>query len=56
MSSEGLSLGYRIVYRLRRIVMSIYGPAELGGDNDPLVRLKEERDVKIAEAKAKRTG
>ncbi len=55
MSSEGLSLGYRIVYRLRRVVMSVYGPAELG-DDDPLVRLAEERAAKIAEAKDKKTG
>ncbi|MEP7160284.1 MAG: hypothetical protein ABI746_04210 [Dermatophilaceae bacterium] len=55
MSSEGLGLGYRIVYRLRRAVMSVFGPAQLG-DDDPLAALEEERATRIAEAKAKKTG
>lgn len=51
-SSDGLSLGYRIGWRLRKAVMSIWGPAQLG-DEDPLARLEAERARKVAEAKAK---
>ena len=51
---EGLSLGYRIMYRLRRMVMQMYGPAQLGEGDDPLSRLQRERENKVAAAKAAR--
>ncbi len=56
MSSDGLSLGYRILWRLRKAVMSVFGPAQLGGQNDPHVRLDRERSARIAEAKAKKAS
>jgi hypothetical protein len=47
---EGLSLGYRFSYRIRHLMLSIFGPAQLG-DEDPTARLEHERDEKIAEAR-----
>ncbi len=52
---DGLSLGYKIGYNIRRVLFSIFGPAQQSGNNDPLYRLHRERERKIAEAKAKRS-
>lgn len=52
--SEGLSIGYRISYRLRAIALTIYGPAQLGDNDDPLVRLHRERAAKVEAARTKR--
>lgn len=54
MSSDGLSLGYRIGWRLRKMAMTVFGPAQLGA-NDPTRKLYAEREAKIAEARAKKT-
>lgn len=51
--SEGLSIGYRISYRLRAIALSIFGPAQLGENDDPLMRLRRERAAKVEAARAK---
>jgi hypothetical protein len=53
---EGLSLGYRITYRLRRMIMQLYGPAQLGEGDDPLAKLQRERDAKVAAARAERAA
>ena len=53
MSSDGLSLGYRIGWRLRKIMMTFFGPAQLGAE-DPTQKLYAEREAKIAEARAKK--
>lgn len=53
---DGLSLGYKIGYNIRRVLFSIFGPAQQSGNNDPLYRLHRERERKIAEAKAKRSS
>jgi hypothetical protein len=54
--SEGLSLGYRILYRIRYIGLHLYGPAQLGDAEDPHVRLRRERERKVAAARAGRAG
>lgn len=54
MSSDGLSLGYRLGWRVRRVMVSLFGPAQLGGEEDPTQQLYAERKAKIAEAKAKK--
>lgn len=55
MSSNGLSLGYRIGWRVRRVMVSVFGPAQLGGEEeDPTEQLYAEREAKIAAAKAKK--
>ena len=51
---EGLSLGYRMMYRLRRMIMQMYGPAQLGEADDPLAKLQRERADKVAAARAAR--
>jgi hypothetical protein len=51
---EGLSIGYRIGWRLRYLAMSVFGPAQLGTEDDPQVRLRRERARKVAVARAAR--
>jgi hypothetical protein len=48
---EGLSLLYRIVWRIRYIGMHMYGPAQLDGESDPHERLKRERQQKVDAAR-----
>lgn len=54
-NNEGLSIGYRLWWGLRRTVMTFFGPAQLG-DNDPMERLDAERRAKMAEAQARRNA
>jgi hypothetical protein len=54
--NEGLSLGYRILYRVRYIGLHIFGPAQLGDAEDPHARLRRERERKVAAAQARRAG
>jgi hypothetical protein len=51
---EGLSLLYRIVWRIRYIGMHMYGPAQLDGQSDPHERLKRERHEKVQAARRAR--
>jgi hypothetical protein len=48
--SRGLSIGYRIGYRLRLIGLTVFGPAQLGEGNDPKARLERERAARVARA------
>jgi hypothetical protein len=52
--SEGLSLGYRIMYRIRYVGLHLFGPAQLGDAEDPHARLRRERERKVAEARRAR--
>ncbi|MHA3834580.1 hypothetical protein ACXR8F_02545 [Terrabacter sp. AAH1] len=52
--SKGLSVGYRIGYRLRMIGLTIFGPAQLGEGNDPKTRLAREREARVTAAEAAR--
>lgn len=54
--NEGLSLGYRLMWRLRYAGMHVFGPAQLGDDSDPQRRLERERAAKVEAARAKRLG
>jgi len=54
--SKGLSVGYRIGYRLRMIGLTIFGPAQLGEGNDPKARLAAERQARVARARAEHRG
>lgn len=51
---EGLSLGYRIMYRIKYLGWHLYGPAQLGEDDDPHRRLERQRAAKVAAARAAR--
>jgi hypothetical protein len=46
--STGLSIGYRIAYRLKMIGLTLFGPAQLGESNDPKARLVAERQARVA--------
>lgn len=48
---EVLSLGYRFRWRLRYILLSVFGPAQLGTQEDPQSRLRREREAKVAVAR-----
>ncbi len=48
----GLSLGYRIMWRIRYVGVSVFGPAQLDPDNDPKDNLLRERTRKVAAAHA----
>ena len=54
--NEGLTLGYRLMWRLRYVGMHVFGPAQLGDDRDPQRRLERERAAKVEAAKAARLG
>jgi hypothetical protein len=51
---EGLSLGYRMGYRIRHSALSVFGPAQLDEGDDPRRRLERERDAKVEAARQKR--
>ena len=51
---EGLSLAYRLGYRLRYLALHLFGPAQLGGAADPHRRLEQERAARVAAARAAR--
>ena len=53
-SNEGLSIGYRIGYQLRMLGLSLFGPAQLGEQNDPKARLAREREAKVEAARTRR--
>ena len=50
----GLSIGYRIGWQFRRVLYTLFGPAQLGSQSDPIERLKRERRRKSAAAVAAR--
>ena len=51
---EGLSIGYRIMYRIRYTTLHLFGPAQLAGGADPHSRLRRERENKVAAARRAR--
>jgi len=51
---EGLSLGYRIMHRIKYLGWHLYGPAQLGEEDDPHRRLERQRAAKVAAARAAR--
>jgi hypothetical protein len=54
--NEGLTLGYRFLWRLRYAGLHVFGPAQLGDERDPQRRLERERAAKVEAAKAARLG
>ena len=52
--NEGLSLGYRIMYRIKYVGLHMYGPAQLGSEDDPQARLVRQRQAKVEAARAAR--
>jgi len=52
--NEGLTFGYRFMWRLKYTGMHVFGPAQLGDERDPQRRLERERAAKVEAAKAAR--
>lgn len=52
--NEGLSLGYRLGYRIQMAVWEVFGPAQLGADDDPKMQLRRRRQAKVEAARAAR--
>ena len=52
--SDGLSLLYRIGWRIRYIGWHLYGPAQQDGPSDPHWRLREERRQRVEQARLQR--
>lgn len=52
--NEGLSLGYRVGYRLQMAMWEVFGPAQLGAADDPQMRLRRRRDAKVEAARVAR--
>lgn len=52
--NEGLSLWYRITYRLRYATLHVFGPAQLGDAEDPHVQMQRQRAAKVAAARRSR--
>jgi hypothetical protein len=43
-----LGLGYRVGYRVRWFLFHIFGPPQTTPENDPIVRLRREREERLA--------
>lgn len=52
-NNDGLSLRYRITWRLNWLLLHVAGPADLG-DADPRRRMERERAERVARARAAR--
>jgi hypothetical protein len=48
--NEGLSHWYRFGWRVRYILLNVFGPAQLG-DNDPSTALRRERQSRVERAR-----
>lgn len=51
---EGLSLAYRIGWRLRYAAVSVFGPAQLSTQDDPQLKLRREKADKVEAARRAR--
>jgi hypothetical protein len=52
--NEGLSLWYRFGWRVRYILVNVFGPAQLA-DHDPSAELRRERQAKVEQARRSRS-
>jgi len=52
--NEGLTLGYRFMWRLKYAGLHVFGPAQLGDERDPQRRLQRERAAKVEAARTAR--
>ena len=52
--SQGLSVRYRFLYRIRYIGLHVFGPAQLGDTDDPHARMRRERERKVTAARRTR--
>ena len=52
---DGLTLGYRIKWRLNWLLLHVAGPAEQADDTDPRRRMERERAALVARYRAQHT-
>lgn len=50
--NTGLSLGYRVTWRVKYILLSFLGPADQHGMRDPRYRLRADRWARVDAARA----
>lgn len=50
--NAGLSLGYRIRWRITWLLLHVAGPADLADEIDPRRRMERERAARVARAQA----
>ena len=51
-NSDGLTLGYRVRWRLNWLLLHVAGPAEQADDTDPRRRMERERAARVARYRA----
>jgi hypothetical protein len=51
---DGLTLGYRVKWRLNWLLLHVAGPAEQADDTDPRRRMERERAALVARNRAER--
>jgi hypothetical protein len=51
---EGLSVGYRLLYGIKYVGCHLFGPAQLGEEDDPHMKLRRERLAKVEAARKAR--
>lgn len=49
---DGLTLGYRILWRLNWLLLHVAGPAEQSADRDPRRRMERERAERVSRYRA----
>jgi hypothetical protein len=48
----GADLGYEVRYRMQLVLLTFFGSAQLDAENDPLTRLRRERQQRLARRRA----
>ena len=51
-NSDGLTLGYRVKWRLTWLLLHVVGPAQLPDETDPRRRMERERAARVARYRA----
>ncbi|MFD2027686.1 hypothetical protein [Promicromonospora aerolata] len=55
-NSDGLTLGYRVKWRLNWLLLHVAGPAEQADETDPRRRMERERAERVARYRAEQAG
>lgn len=55
-NDDGLTLGYRVRWRLNWLLLHVVGPAQQPDDTDPRRRMERERAARVARYRAGQAG
>ena len=55
-NSDGLTLGYRVRWRLTWLLLHVAGPAEQADDTDPRRRMERELAARVARHRTEQAG